>query len=358
MFSAEGGMGTRTEVEEIARLLEESSLPFTPEAVREVAQRRVGEGVEEVVQGVLEEGRRRTLEVYDRAWEALGLPPMPEARAFIEGGGQVHVWCPGPEGAEAEVELVGKTKPGEALRLPVPVRPGEGLDFRFEAGRVGVFTESKLLVEGKRAFFKTPFFEGARKAVRTVRFLRPVLSAMGVSDLEEALEALGTLESGEVRLEGEYVLARGRGFWSLNRGSVLGDPGLDEALLTGREVVLAFPEGVEVAFRLELDRKWAREDKVRLFGVRFRLGEEVVVFDKAIVFYEEALSKKALARALQGLLELELRSLEAGARRSLEGVSLRGLLFLKAFVRHEDPLGALEEGRFAPWTVAQMFLDM
>jgi hypothetical protein len=115
---------------------------------------------------------------------------------------------------------------------------------------------------------------------------------------------------------------------------------------------------VEVAFRLELDRKWAREDEMRLSGVRFRLGEEAVAFDRAVVFHEEVLSKKALVKALQGLVDLELRSLERGAGGSLERASPRALLFLKAFVRHEDPLGALEEGRFAPWTVAEAFLDM
>jgi hypothetical protein len=361
MFS-EGRMGARGQVEEVARLLEENSLPFTPEAVREMAQGRTVEGVEEVVRGVLEEGRKRTLEVYDRVWELLGLPPSPEVRGFIEGGGEVHVWCPGPEGRkgglEVEVELVGKTRPGEALRLPTPVRPNEGLDFHFETGRVEVYTDSRLLVRGDWAFLKASSLEKARKSRRTATFLRPVLSAMGVSDLEEALEALGTIESGEVRLEGGYLLARGRGFWLLNRGSLLGDPGLDEALLTGREVVLAFPEGVEVAFRLELDRKWAREDEMRLSGVRFRLGEEAVAFDRAVVFHEEVLSKKALVKALQGLVDLELRSLERGAGGSLERASPRALLFLKAFVRHEDPLGALEEGRFAPWTVAEAFLDM
>jgi hypothetical protein len=71
----------RTEVEEIARFLEENLLPFTPEVVREVARERAGEGLEEVVRGVLEEGRRWTLKVYDRVWELLELPPLPEWRS-------------------------------------------------------------------------------------------------------------------------------------------------------------------------------------------------------------------------------------------------------------------------------------
>jgi len=353
-------MKPRTEVEEIARFLWENFLPFTPEAVGEVARGRVGEEVEEIVRGVLEEGRRRTLEVYDRVWELLELPPSPEVRGFIEGGGEVHVWCPGigKDRSEVEVELVGKTRPGEALRLPTPVRPNEGLDFHFETGRVEVYTDSRLLVRGNWAFLKAFSLDKARKSRRTATSLRPVLSAMGVPDLEEALGALWGLTSGEVRLEGEYVLARVEGFWLLNRGSILGELALDEALLTGREVVLAFPEGVEVAFRLELGRKWAREDEMRLSGVRLRLGEEVVAFDKAIVFHEEVLSKRAIVKALQGLMDLELRHLEAGRRSPLHGASPRTLAFLRGFVRHEDPLGALEEGRFLPHTVAQMFLDM
>jgi hypothetical protein len=181
---------------------------------------------------------------------------------------------------------------------------------------------------------------------------------MGVSDLEEALGALGTLETGKARVEGEYVLARGRGFWFLNRGSILGDARLDEALLTGRDVVLAFPEDVEIAFRLHLGKKWVKEEEVRLHQVRFRLGEEAVTFDKRIVFYGEALSKKAVVSALQGWLDLEFRFLETGVGHSLEKVSPRMLVFLRAFAKHEDPLGSLEEGRFSPHTVAEMFLDM
>jgi hypothetical protein len=148
----------RTEVEEIARFLEENRLPFTPEAIREVARKRVGVRVEEVVQGVLEEGRRRMPEVYDRVWELLELPPLPEAREFIERGGEVHLWYPRWDGGEkrlrVEVTLEGETKPGEALRLPTPVRSVEGLDFHFETRRAHLFTESKLSVEGSWAFLK------------------------------------------------------------------------------------------------------------------------------------------------------------------------------------------------------------
>jgi hypothetical protein len=353
---------TRTEVEEIARFLEENLLPFTPEVVREVARERVGEGLEEVVRGVLEEGRRRTLRVYDRVWELLELPPLPEAREFIERGGEVRVSYLGPrgsaEGPKVEVVLLGKTKPGDAPLLPTPVRPIEGWDLYFETGRVEVRTDSKLLVKGSWAFFNAPSPEVLERTRRTAAFLRPALSEMGIPDLEEALDTLGTLSVGEVRVEGGYLLARGRGFWFLSRKSVLGDPKLDEALLTGREVVLTFPEDVEIAFRLELSRDWVYHGEMRLSQVRLRWGEEVAAFDEAVVFHESVLSREALAGVLKRRLDLELRYLEAGKRRSPEEISPRMSLFMRAFVEHEDPLGALEKGRFSPHTVAQMFLDM
>jgi hypothetical protein len=107
-----------------------------------------------------------------------------------------------------------------------------------------------------------------------------------------------------------------------------------------------------------LGSKWVKEEEMRLSQVRFRLGDEVVTFDKTIVFHEEVLSKKAIVNALQGWLDLEFRFLEAGVGRFLEEASPRMLVFLRTFAKHEDPLGALEKGRFLPHTVAGMFLDM
>jgi hypothetical protein len=352
----------RTEVEEIIRFLEENLLPYTPEVIREVARERVEEGVEGVVWGVLEEGRRRTLEVYDKVWEVLELPPLPEAREFIERGGEVHVSYPRVRGnterPKVEVTLVGKTKAGDVLRLPAPARPIEEVDFHFETGRVEVHTDSKLLVKGSWAFFKAPSVEAVKRARRSAAFLHPVFTAMGLPDLEEALSTLDALRGGEVLVEGEYLLARGKGFWFLNRKSILGDPALDEALPMGREVVLTFPEDVEIAFRLDLDRDWARNGNMRLSPLRFRLGEEVATFDNTIVFSGEVLRKEVLVTALQQLLEMEISFLEAGRGSHLDGVSTRMLVFLKTFAKHKDPLGALEEGRFSPHTVAEMFMDM
>jgi hypothetical protein len=73
---------------------------------------------------------------------------------------------------------------------------------------------------------------------------------MGFSDLEDAIEALLALGEGEERVEGGYILARSGGFWALWRGTFLGDPNLDVALLAGQKVGLPPIEGVALSFKV------------------------------------------------------------------------------------------------------------
>lgn len=76
------------------------------------------------------------------------------------------------------------------------------------------------------------------------------LRHMGLSDLEDAIEALLALGEGEERVEGGYILARSGGFWALWRGTFLGDPNLDVALLAGQKVGLPPIEGVALSFKV------------------------------------------------------------------------------------------------------------
>jgi hypothetical protein len=81
-----------------------------------------------------------------------------------------------------------------------------------------------------------------------VKRLHPLFGALGLADLEKAIEALLRLNDGEVRQEGPYVLVRQGNFHALRRGSLFGGLLLDEDFLVGRgPVVLSYPHGVKIA---------------------------------------------------------------------------------------------------------------
>lgn len=151
------------------------------------------------------------------------------------------------------------------------------------------------------------FFRGERgdlgKALEEAKALGFVLSAMGLGDLEGALEKLAELEEGEVRAEGPYVLARGGGVWALRRGTLLGDLRLDGAFLMGEEVRLSLG-GAEVS----LKPKWFW-GVVELEYVRFRLDEEEIVFEnEGDVASAEA--RDPIGWIVQERLKRELRRME------------------------------------------------
>jgi hypothetical protein len=109
---------------------------------------------------------------------------------------------------------------------------------------------SGLHVVNKKAFLRTANRKPLERTWEGVRALRPLLTTMGLSDLEGALEALLGLEEGEGRVEKGYVQVRSGGFWTLWRGTFLGNPDLDVAVLAERDVVLPLIERVALSFRM------------------------------------------------------------------------------------------------------------
>jgi hypothetical protein len=118
----------------------------------------------------------------------------------------------------------------------------------FSAVKVGETLgvgNQRLYVNKERAFFQGKPGKDLQETLTLVRTLRPLFDTLGLSDLEEALEALGELKGEEVRRHGPYVLA-----WSgksedpllLRRGTIFGDFTLDGAFLLGRELVLQYPK--------------------------------------------------------------------------------------------------------------------
>jgi hypothetical protein len=358
----------KAEIEKIARTLEEEGRPFAPEEVKRVIDESGVEvkssDLDELVQGVLEEGLKRTLSVLDKAWELLGVPPHPEAENLLREGGEIHVWYSKDDRGkdhEVGVRLVDKTGTvvvdGGFYSPPMGFYSPEEFMLRFGRGLVVIETSSGVVVGRSWAFFKGHDSEKLENAADTVYVLRPILTSMGISSMGNAFEELSYLGNGEVQVEGEYILARDEKFWLLRRGTIFGDPTLDRALVSGETVAFSFPEDVEVGFKVFLDDFWVNADRLYIAYTRIRWGEEAVVIGggRAPCRF---LDKGSLTKAIQSRLKQEIALFEVGKSSALREASLEMITFLKALSDHEDPFKALAEGKFRPHITAQMFLDM
>ncbi len=239
-------------VERVIRLLEEERFPSTPEGIAEALRKRgleVGEDTRAFTERVLREGARRTVRVLEGLWEVLGVPPPPEVEETLRKGHRVEVHYPWPAGADGEGEKVlvwlgGRDK---AFHFPLPrhVR-SEAFSLTVGAWQVRVKAGPGLFArkEGASLLAHSPW--EVEQALEEARAFRPLFAALGLGDLEGALEALLGLEDGEARMWGSYVLAREEDARVLRRGAVFQNPALDGAFLLGREVRISFPEGVEL----------------------------------------------------------------------------------------------------------------
>lgn len=214
------------------------------------------------VSGALEsrkkEGRVSRKEALDRArrvlealWEALeirqGVPPE-VADALVpreEGRGkEIIVWS-SRERWEAVVDLdrMWRKLRFPSLRLAFPTVYLTG----YKTGRV-VVEFGNFSLSQERTVFSCHSLDRAREDLEDLKIFRPLLRVLGIEDLEEALEALLTLETGEVRRVGPYVLLKTMRLLALHKGKLFGDLALDGKFLEGERVALRYPSGVEVAF--------------------------------------------------------------------------------------------------------------
>jgi hypothetical protein len=347
-------------VAEMADFLEENHNDFYPGVIKTVIQEygiQVEENLELFVSGVVLEGTLRTVRATHKLFEALGIPPQAEVEKLLWGGVNLKAHYPGGEKTGFTGELtVGAFESGDrVLRFPFFVPPelrGEAFTLRahYGFGLVRLDTKSGLVVSNRNAILRTSNPENVETALNTAKALRPFFSAIGLEDLESALQALASLREGEARMEGPYVVARMGGVFALRKGLMLGDPYLDGVLLTKGQVTMAFPGDVEISLEAFYNDTPLT---MRFPRVHIRLGEEEVSFVAG--FFEASIFKKdPVAKAIQrGLAGYMIRKERMAP--PYDDPSPRMLAFLNVLAQHEEPFKALAEGRFFPHVTAELF---
>jgi len=311
--------------------------------------------VRTLTQEVTEESLRWTMGVLAGLWEVLKAPPPPGVEGGLRQRGKVRVSYASSKERKREKGYLWvlatnpKRRPDSGLDLSPPELPLECLFFEASTGFVEI-SAARLHVRGDQAFFRGEG-EDVEGALREAEVLRPILSAMGLGDLEGAIEKLARLEDGEVRAEGPYVLVRGGSTRALRRGTLLGDLRLDGAFLLGEEVKLTLGE-VEVA----LKPKWLW-GRVGLEYARFRFGEEEVIFyDQGDAALAE--ERDPIGWVIQERMKRELRRLEEAREPFLEESSARMMALLRVFAQREEPFWELAREGLQALATAELFLEM
>ncbi len=334
----------KTELERMLRIVDVGGpiYPFTPEGVRKAAEDQGVKVDEDTAEKVLKKAHSRMIEVFNGLWDTLQVPPPAKVEESLRNGGMVKAWFY-PKGKGPGEVYVGtvdeEAMKVDLLRFPFPKgeTPGEFM-MRGWRGYVVLMTLSGLAATKEGAFFQTKREKDVEEASRDARALRPLFSAMGLSDIEEGLKALKGLPEGEVRMEGPYVLHREGGLMTLRRGSLFGDTALDRAFYAGEEVKVLFPGGAEIALKGWTDTLWLELSKVRI-----RLGEEEARFSGAEApFFWDIFADKAVARAIQRGLKYEMEDPKPSE------LSPKMKEFIQDLLDCDDPFGALKEGKLSP----------
>jgi hypothetical protein len=239
-------------VEQMIRLLEEQAFPFTPREIEEAIRRHgleVEGDLESFADEVQKEWARRTAGILEGLWQVLEVPPPPEVEEALLEGSRVEIHYPWPAGGHGGgrgvLVWLGDEDRTLLFRLPHHVR-SEAFSLMVGAWQVRVKVGPGLFARRKGASLLAHSLWEVEQALEEVRAFRPLFLALGLGDLEGALEALLGLEDGEARQKGPYVLAREGDARVLRRGAVFQNPALDGAFLLGKEVKITLPEGVEV----------------------------------------------------------------------------------------------------------------
>jgi hypothetical protein len=325
-------MAERGEVfERVLEVLEEIPYRSRKEGVKAALKRVASElgldsetALDEAAEVFLAKEREQALKVLEGFWRALwdSTPPR-EAVETVNRGYTVRAERVRPWQEEVEVEAREKRFKLRCERAPAR------FTFEVSPNMALMAVAFALTVEWKRALLIARSLSDVEEVLEGTRHLLPLLSSMGVEDLEKALEALLALEEGEAKAEGPYVLARGKGLWLLRRGNIFGSPRLDAKFLFGEEVALAYPGGVTLVLRGEVSGRSARIREGLL-----RWGDEAVRLESQKFFglilenFGKRMVKSALEQALSHANSVKMRALleELRARR--------------------DPLKALEEEGF------------
>jgi hypothetical protein len=269
--------------------------------------------------------------------EVFGASVLPlEVEEALEKGHRVTVWHPRWE-ERLEMIVQDDWPPWKMDKFFVPsnwpggLRRAPSVMVEVQEGAVWAEVASGLFLRGEVAYLRTSSKERLDEALEGVRFLRPFLAEMGLSDLEGALETLSQLEEGEIRQEGSYVLARKRDISDirvLRRGGIFGDPLQDGAFLAGETVSFSFPQGGAFALqghfyqdKVGIERASARwrGAEVNLAGGRLRLGHSAL---------DENLASHLLRAPLKEFTENVALSIWISA-------------LAEEVLEHDDPLKAL-----------------
>jgi hypothetical protein len=320
--------------EKVMQALEETPYSFTREGVKAAVEKVASElglhpreVLDMAAEVIFAEERDRGVRALEGLWRALwNSAPYEEAVKALKRGKTVKVWhsASGWTKGAAVVEI------GDEERFPLWCGDAPK-EFHFEAWKAGaeVVVASALTAEWGQAFLRTQSLSKVKEALKGAKRLLPLFSSMGLEGLEKALEALLALEEGEARAEGPYVLARGRGFWVMRKGSLFGDAVLDGRFLTGDEVALTYPGDVTVALRGEVVG-----GSVRIREGYLRWGEEVVRFGPCGAV--SALSKNLTREMVRDALERALAQVNSARMRTL----------VEELLARRDPLKALEREGF------------
>jgi hypothetical protein len=279
---------------EVLEALEEGPYLPTEAGVRTVL-RELGVDEKGVPRGfiekVLEEARRTTEEALSGLWALLGAELPHEVKETLARGNWVKAWLTGADWEVLSVELQGK---GLVMRYPTSQRLPLGFKLEARAGRVEVHL-SELEARRERAYLRTTKPEGVQRALEDAKALRPLFEALGLADLEPALELLQAMGDGEVRHEGPYLLFRSGDLRVLRRGSLLGSPERDRELLLGGETRFVLATGVEVVFR-----RWPWDSNITALEAEIRWQGDPVRLTMS--FWRAELDRHPIPRALaQGL---------------------------------------------------------
>jgi len=259
------------------------------EAAREALQ-DLPEGTREALAREVLEGERASVrEALLRFFEDLGVTPPPLLEEALGRGDNVLVGFWG-ENRVAVVPGRIDYDPGEGVYIPLPLRERRrlphlevearlgGTEIEVRAGKPKKGPRETFLfwlrAGREKAFFHGSTADAAERTLEAVRAARGLFGALGLSDLEEALEALANPKDGLPKTWKGYLLAGNGKVRALTRGTPFGEPSLGEAFLLGRETRLASPlEGLSVSLRCEFEKA-----VVEVARVSLRWGEAAAEF--------------------------------------------------------------------------------
>jgi hypothetical protein len=277
--------------------------------------------------------------VLEAFWKVLSVStPPPEVEEAVRQGHGVIVWHPAKERSLAVYVRKRGTPLWEGPTIYVPSDRSDSLtqmpavSVEFEGGAVTANVASGLFLGEGRAYFRGYYLEEA-VTPEEARSLTPLLAALDLEDLEEALAALAKLEDGEARREGRYTLAREGFLRVLWRGELFGDWSLDAAFLLGKPARLHFGEDLRMVLHGHFHGK--------LLGL-----EQASVRWRNEMAFVAGGSLRVIRPALEGsLLPRLLRKPFAELARD-EGLSVWLAALVEEAAREENPVEALGTEEF------------